>query len=138
MKSIYFTLQELVPPEVYSARGEKAWELLDPRLIETIDAIWAHTGAFVVNDWHKGGSYKESGLRSAGTSTGAQYSQHKRGCGVDAKHKTMTVKELFDFIMANQHLFPHLTCIEDIASTPTWLHLDCRNPSWEGIRIVKP
>ena len=35
----YFALYELVPEEVYLERGEKAWELLDKRLLITLDRL---------------------------------------------------------------------------------------------------
>ena len=34
-----FSIHELVPPNVFYNRGEKAWELLDERLLITLDSL---------------------------------------------------------------------------------------------------
>lgn len=138
MRSKRFDIRELVPPDVWASRGEAAWELIDQRLIFTLDDLWLELGAFVVNDWHKGGSYKESGLRSAGTSTGAQYSQHKFGRAADCKFKDHKPIDAYQYIQANYEKFPYLSTIEDLEATPTWLHIDVRNHNNGGIKVVKP
>lgn len=138
MKSKHFVIQELVPPEVFLSSGENAWELLDQRLIFTLDDLWTELGPFVVNDWHKGGTYKESGLRSAGTSTGAQYSQHKFGRAADCKFKDHKPIEAYQYIIKNAEKLPYLSTLEDIESTPTWIHVDVRNHNESDIKVVKP
>ena len=35
----YFAIHELIPPQVYRDRGEKAWELLDPDMLRTLDLL---------------------------------------------------------------------------------------------------
>ena len=138
MISKHFDIRELVPPEIHSVRGDNSWELLDGRLIFMLDDLWDNVGPFVVNDWHKGGTYKESGLRSSGTSTGAKYSQHKFGRAVDAKFKNKTPQEAHAFILANPDKFPYVTTLEAIGATPTWVHCDCRNHNSPGIKVVAP
>lgn len=138
MKSKHFAIQNLVPPEVWASRGENAWELIDQRLIFTLDDLWDNLGPFVVNDWHTGGHYKESGLRSAGTSTGAQFSQHKYGRAADCKFKDQAPVQAYQFIMKNPDKFPYLSTLEDLEATPTWLHVDVRNHNATGIKVVKP
>ena len=39
MESKYFEVRELVDSQVYNLLGDHAINLLDPRLIETIDAV---------------------------------------------------------------------------------------------------
>ena len=41
----HFDIFELVPEEIFKGRGQKAWELLDDRLLITIDALRGHLGA---------------------------------------------------------------------------------------------
>lgn len=137
-RSKHFQLHELVPPDVFAARGETAWELLDPRALVTLDALREHFGACTVNDWQAGGLYKESGLRSSQTVTGAAYSQHRYGRAFDCKFKGAVPDEVGVYVIANSGEFPHLTTIEDTAATPTWFHFDVRNNSTTGVRIVKP
>lgn len=132
----HFIVQELVPPDVYEARGEAAWELLDPRLLASLDRLRAFFGPVTVNNWHWGGAYRESGLRSTQTAVGARFSQHKFGRAADCKFRDVTPQEAFERILAAPDDFPTITCLEDVAHTPTWLHVDVRN--CERIKVVKP
>lgn len=134
----HFLLQELVPREVFDARGNGAWELLDARALITADALRDKFGVCVVNDWHEDGRFNESGFRDSASSTGAKYSQHRYGRGLDCKFAKATPREVFDYLRAHAEDFPYLTTLEDVEATPTWLHFDVRNNFTPGIRIVKP
>lgn len=134
----HFQLQELVDPQIYEDRGERAWELLRPTALITLDQLRNVFGPIIVNDWHKGGTYKESGLRRQDTTTGAKWSIHRYGGAFDCKPKACTVKDMFDYILAHSEEFPHLTTLEDIKATPTWLHFDDRNHNHGGIWVVNP
>ena len=60
----YFTLQELVSPIIYKTYGSFAWNFFNPDMLEDLDTLrklWKRP--LIINNWHKGGSYKESGLR---------------------------------------------------------------------------
>jgi hypothetical protein len=142
MRCKYFGVQELVPPEIYRERGERAWELLDDRLLLTLDAARSYFGSIVVNDWSWGGGYKESGLRALNSPTGGRLSQHRFGRAADLKPQKVTVQEMYAAILAKPERFPHLTTLEDIFYTVTprgsWLHMDCRNNPTPGLRIIKP
>lgn len=133
-----FIVQELVPPEIYDARGERAWELLDPMALMSLQSVRDKFGPITVNNWHAGGVYKESGVRSSGTSTGAPYSMHRYGRAFDCKSSSVTPREMCDYILSNRKEFPYITCIENTDATPTWLHLDTRNHNRDGIWIVNP
>lgn len=134
----HFDLRELVPPDIYMSRGQAAWELLEPRLLVAVDALREKFGPVTVNNWHLGGNFIESGLRDVVTGTGARLSQHKRGAAVDCKFNDVKPREVFDYLLAHPDEFPEITVLEDIESTPTWVHVDVRAASWEGIRVVKP
>lgn len=54
MTAKHFKIVELVPPHAHHARGEKAWELIDPRLIDTLDRLRGHYGKMTVNNWYWG------------------------------------------------------------------------------------
>lgn len=133
----HFILQELVPQTVYQALGDRAWQLLDGRQLVTIDALRSALGPVVINNWHIGGNFDESGFRGSYSRTGALYSQHRYGRANDCKLE-IHPKEAFDFIIRHQSDFPYITAIEDTDKTPTWLHIDCRNSDWEGIRVIQP
>lgn len=132
-----FVIQELVPPDVYQARGERAWELLDVYALITLQRIREVFGPITVNNWHAGGAYKESGLRSFTTSTGAKFSQHRFGRAFDCKGEK-TPREMADYILAHPERFPYLTTIENPDATPTWMHFDTRNHHRVGIWVVNP
>jgi hypothetical protein len=134
----YFQLHELVPPDIYEARGARAWELLDERALITLDALREHLGPFIVNDWWWDGKFKESGLRSLTTKTGAALSQHRFGRAFDCKFRNKSPKEACDYVLSNQDQFPHLTVIENTDSTPTWFHFDVRSHDRTGIWMVNP
>jgi hypothetical protein len=133
-----FIIQELVPPDIYAALGERAWELLDSRALETLQQLRNTFGSLIVNNWHKAGAYKESGLRSFTTSTGAKFSQHKYGRAFDCKFKGATPREVASYVLKRATEFPYLTTIENPDATPTWFHFDVRNHSKEGIWVVNP
>ena len=121
----HFVIQELVPPQVYKDRGEKAWELLDEKALRTLDALRDEFGPCTVNDWHIGGKRKWSGLRTIGCGVGTEYSQHRFGRAFDCLFrdaKAQTVREVV--LRKRKSFFPYITGIE---TNITWFHFDCRN-----------
>jgi len=123
-KAKYFIIQELVPKSVYEDRGEKAWQLIDIRLIENIDSLRHQLGvALTINNWNAGGSRDESGLRIAGQRYYKQYSQHSFGRAVDiiCSIKAETIRQS---IRDKDIILPHPATFElDV----NWLHMDVRN-----------
>ncbi len=134
----HFTLSELVAPNIFEDLGEKAWDLLDPNLLAALDKLRERFGPITVNNWRTGGPYKESGLREQDTKTGAPKSAHKRGKAADCKPVHGTVKEMFDYILDNASEFPEIRRMENIAFTPTWLHIDTVEHAGRGIRVFTP
>ncbi|MDR2240057.1 MAG: hypothetical protein LBE33_06390 [Zoogloeaceae bacterium] len=134
----FFRIEELVTPAIYSARGERAWELLQARALVTLDQLRKRFGPITVNNWHIGGAYKESGLRDYNTPTGAALSQHKFGGAFDCKSRNVTPEEMHSYILSHPSEFPYLTTLEDVAYTPSWLHFDGRNHDRNQIWVVKP
>lgn len=134
----HFRIEELVSPEVFEQRGERAWELLDTYLIVTLDQMRDEFGPLTVNDWLWGGSFKYSGLRPLTGGVGAAFSQHRFGRAADAKPKDVTPQETHAHILAKPERFPHLRVLEAIEATPTWVHADVRNHQRPGIWIVNP
>ncbi len=134
----HFLLQQLVPPTTFEALGDKAWELLDPALLTTLDQLYEAFGPMTVNNWHTGGKFKESGLRDPNTATGAPRSQHKIGKAADCKPLRITPQAMYAAILSDPSKFPLLTTLENIESTPTWVHVDVRPATQTGIRIVNP
>lgn len=139
--SRYFKIQELVPPQIFAQFGDRSWWFLDRKAVQMLDEIRELLGVpIVVNNWHTGGQYKESGFRLPDTATGGRLSQHKFGRAFDPKPVGMTPQEAHKFILNHEKQFMAigLTTLEDIAKTPTWVHVDNRWTGLSNILIVKP
>ena len=134
----YFGLEELVAPEIFKARGERAWVLLDVYALVTLDQLRERFGKMTVNDWHWGGKFKDSGLRHESSTTGKWWSQHRFGRAFDIKPKDTTPQEIHVAILSDPDKFPHLRVLEAIAATPTWVHWDTRGHTRSSIWVVKP
>jgi hypothetical protein len=142
----YFALNEVIPPHIIAERGERAWQLMDDRILRGADWLRELFGPAVINGRFGGKVFTESGLRDPfdTTSKSAKFSQHKFGRALDLKFTRVTVKEVYEYIIRNpsEARANNITTVEDIAFTPTWLHIDCRKvpetfPD-NGILVVKP
>lgn len=134
-RPVYFKLYELVDPLILQERGERAWELLHPGMLQALDGLREKFGPLLIND---GRTFKESGLRRWDTTTGAKYSMHKFGCALDLKPHACQPKDIYDYLLAHPDEFPAIKAVENIAATPTWVHVDGRNGDWPGIQVVNP
>lgn len=137
-----FYLDEVIPPEIYSARGERSIALMDDRILKGLQLLRTYARVpFVINNWQTGGKFHESGLRLHNTRTGAKWSQHKFGRALDIKPKGMTIRQLFAILKAHEDEFVSqglITTVENIDYTLTWLHIDCRNTGLNELLIVNP
>jgi len=135
MQSKYFKIQELVSEAIYNKRGEKAWELLNPKILKTIDTIKERfpLGTMTINNWKWGGTRDESGLRTAESSYYSPTSQHSLGNAIDAVFSKYTAEEVRQDIINNPSSYPYVKGIETDIS---WLHVDCRNR--DSVAIFKP
>jgi len=137
-----FYLDEVIPPEIYSVRGEKSLALMDDRILKGLQLLRTYARVpFVINNWQGGGKFHESGLRLPNTRTGAKWSQHKFGRALDIKPKGMTIRQLFAILKAHEDEFVSqglITTVENIDFTLTWLHIDCRNTGIDKLLIVNP
>ena len=133
----YFNIQELVPKGVYEVYDEELlWLLFDDRILIAADIIRDAYGPMIINDWHKGGRFDESGFRSWFTPTGAKLSQHKFGRALDLKPVRGHVNTIREKIISRELCNGLVTCVEENVS---WLHIDCRMPEGEGIiKVIRP
>ena len=132
-KPRHFYTQELVPEHVYRDRGEKALELLDDRLLITLDDMRDAYGPIVVNDWYRGGVIQWRGLRTDNSPVGTIYSQHRFGRAADLIFLDTDAESVRRDILNNPNLFPHIQSLE---LGTTWLHFDVRN--CERIKTYSP
>ena len=138
----FFSIEELVPPSIYERRGERAWQLLDERMLVTIDQLRMRFGPMAINTWHSEKLQKAYGLRTqSGLRTLEFYqtyygdkglekylgslSQHKYGRAFDCLFEdypdTDVVRSL---VRQDRTQFPHLAAMETDIS---WFHGDVRN-----------
>lgn len=135
----YFRIEELVSPQTFKDRGEKAWELLDNRLLVTLDELRERYGPMTINNWYWGGERKWSGLRTPESPWYSQYSQHTFGRAADILFADTTVDQVRQDIVDDSKQFRHdeiysfITAVEDDVS---WLHIDVRN--CPRLKLFKP
>lgn len=135
----YFKIYELVDPTIYKKRGERAWELFDPILLETLDAMreyfyHKYNAVMIINTWKWGGNRKWSGFRTPDSPQYSPTSQHSHGRAVDfllmdnKTKKYLDTQMVRDEIIENQDSFEFddITTIEDFKGM-TWIHVDNRN-----------
>lgn len=139
--SEHFYLDELVPRSMILDRGENAIQVMDMRIIKAADMIRAELGeALYINNWYGGGSLDECGYRYFSTSTGAKWSQHKFGRALDLHCKSGPAAMLAVVKKLEQQFIDAqlLTTYENIAATPSWLHIDCRWTGLDKLLMVNP
>lgn len=143
-KCKHFGIKELVSRKVYNAfikYGEAfIWGFFDAEILQDVDLIRETWGKpIIINDWAFGGSLEQCGLRSNieqltkdHTAKGVPYlGGHNLAKGFDFHDKAGDNKGLYEHIcnLARQGRLKKLRRVENIASTPTWVHAD-------GLQIV--
>jgi uncharacterized protein YcbK (DUF882 family) len=140
-KPEYFTIDELVCPDVYNVWGQQAFSFFDQRLLITIDNIRQRLKKPVwINNYLVHGSQEESGLRcircsivKAKIDKGELYvSAHLTGQAVDFSVEGMTAEEVRSWLISKQNLLPYPVRLEEAVN---WVHLDVRD-NFEGKKIV--
>lgn len=122
----HFAIQELVPPKVYEERKDKAWQLLDERLLITLDRLRKRYGPMTVNNWHWGKDREWSGLRTPDSPYYSRYSQHSFGRAADCLFSNTTTEAVRQDILDNPD-DPDFEFIGSVELDVGWLHFDVRN-----------
>jgi hypothetical protein len=136
VKARHFRIEEYVPEVVFRDLGEKAWQLIDIRLIENMDSlkdqledIYDREIAITINNWLWGGERQQSGLRINGQPYHTPYSQHTFGKAADSICE-IPAKDIRRHIKDQLIVLPHPCVIEEFDSDGeeiSWLHCDVRN-----------
>lgn len=135
--SKHFQLKELIDPETYGQIGDRSEQIIDPRLLETLDDLRAKFGPITVNTWEQGGRFELSGYRPWNCKIGAKYSSHKLGAAADCKFKEVSAIVVQNYILANPDDFPYVVRMEDATITKTWCHIETGNRRG-AIIVFKP
>ena len=120
----FFKAQELVPPEIYNLRKDRSFELIDERVLMTLDNLRLTFGVCTVNDWLWNGQFSQRGLRTPDSEEYSSTSQHSFGRAIDCHFQNYEAQEVRDFIIKNREKFLYIAFLEDDVS---WLHFDVRN-----------
>ena len=145
-KCKYFKIQELVCPHVYEKYGDKSWEFFNEEFLKELDIVREVLGVpIVINNWSKGGQYRESGNRCQFCSIVAKkiankelnMSMHNLYQAFDLKPKELEIRKAVEIIMDNIHRFKIIKRIENPDNTLTWIHIDTKGHH-KGIRIFNP
>ena len=136
---IYFTHDELVPPDIAEKGPAYCFGLFQQRLLDGLDQLREDLGfSLFVNNWAVGGSRKFSGYRPRSCPIGAPASAHKSGAAIDLHTRTGAhMGALRARIVKLGHIYG-FTRMEDPASTPSWCHIDTRPHKFGGVHIFKP
>lgn len=128
----YFSIKELVCPDVYKRHGESAWHFFDPRLLDVLLWIRKYMSLPIyVNNWDMGGNLTQRGLRcnlcqlvADKTKKGTLYlSAHQMGQAVDFDVKGWSAEAVRQWLNSVQAELPHKIRLE---KDVTWVHLDVR------------
>lgn len=122
----HFAIHELVPPRVYRERGELAWELLDERLLVTLDRLRGRYGSMTVNNYHWGKDREWSGLRTRESPYFSPFSQHSFGRAADCLFSETTAEQVRQEILGSPG-DPDFELIGSLELGVSWLHFDVRN-----------
>ena len=123
-KCKYFAIQELVFPKVHEQRGNKAWKLLDSRLLITIDQLRKKFGPITINNWNIDGNRQYSGLRQCNDPHFSQYSSHTFGRAADMLFKDIDANTVREYILDHPNEFEY---INEIELDTSWLHISVSN-----------
>jgi len=131
----HFAIHELVPKQVYEDRGERAWQLLDERLLITLDRLRERYGSMTVNNWYWGKDREWSGLRTKESPFYSPCSQHSFGRAADCLFADKSAEAVRKDILAapDDETFALIGSLELGVS---WLHFDVRN--CERIMTYRP
>jgi len=122
-------LYEVLPEafyKIYKHRGRSLWQVMDIRVLITLERLGKRYGKVYMNDYYWGGLNQEKGYRVFGTKTGASLSQHKFARAGDPKFSDATAKEVRADLKKHpdDETFEFITSIEMYVP---WFHFDVRN-----------
>ncbi|MCX7848124.1 MAG: D-Ala-D-Ala carboxypeptidase family metallohydrolase [bacterium] len=126
----YFDLREFLSPA--------AWNNLQ-RMLAIVTYIREKSGQpVIINNWHRGGSFTQRGLRLPDTEVGAPGSQHRLFNAVDINIGNWPAVRMHEFVRtyAMQLYTLGLRRVEDISVAPTWLHLDGKEHGERCIQVI--
>jgi hypothetical protein len=129
----FFSLNELVCPEVYNKFGDMAWQFFDDKAVITLDWVRRTLNKpITVNNWNDGGEYTQRGLRcstcqlvrDAAIANKVYVSPHMLGKGFDFDVEGMSAEEVRVWLAINKDKIPYPIRLENNVN---WVHMDCED-----------
>lgn len=106
---IHFRAEELLPKELYTLLGRGGLNVFEEFALKGLDQLRAYCGfPILVNDWHKGGKFNNSGFRVVRLKppVSAINSVHKYGRAFDVKCKNITdFNRMVEVVKEVGHIF---------------------------------
>lgn len=132
-KCQYFSIKELVSPVVYERWGERAWMFFDEDELKELDYVRETFGSpIIINNWHKGGSLKQCGLRSnmdelVKNKKTLYLSAHTMGKAFDLHALNGNNRKLYEhfYNLIKTKKLKKFKRLENFNNTLTWVHGDC-------------
>jgi hypothetical protein len=109
-----FDKEELFPRAIIQKRGEAVWELMDNRLLITLDCLSDDFGPMWCNNWAIGGKLDSCGWRPGDDPDGAILSQHRYGRAADPKPVTNNIDGYERYLQANPKRFKNPSRVQKI------------------------
>jgi hypothetical protein len=122
----WFKLQDFVPRHIYNQCGNCGWELLDERLLITMDRMRDVYGPMLINDWAYGGEHEWNGLRTPECPFHNGFSQHAFGRAANIRFENFDIAEVKNDIL-NGSALKEFEYITTIMTGDDYLHVDVRN-----------
>ena len=141
-KCKHFSIEELVPEELHMELHEDIlWGMFDEDILRFADWLKEFCGGapVTVNNWHWGGIYKQSGIRTKSSEYYSEGSMHSVGKALDLKVKGFTAEGLRNKLRAYEeegNEVPYISRIED--HTLGWLHADTKPTSRDKLYYFNP
>lgn len=144
--SPFFDVREWVDKRTWEYWGDaRAASHVDRRIVRIADLFRKKIGMPVtMNNWHyaRPGQrvFDARGFRAIWEPTGGDLSQHRCGRACDLVVDGMTSFAMHQIVLdhADEFLALGLTTMENAASTPGWIHLDCREIVGTWLLRAKP
>ena len=139
-KCKHFHIKELVSPQVYMAKGEKAWRFFNPVALQGLDKLRDKYGSMTINNSKR----HYSGFHLKGEYNRSEYSGHRMWGAFDVLFKDYTAEEVRIDLLGEEptenKIYPSIEGFEEITELEydiTWFHVRfCSNI--DGVLVYKP
>lgn len=137
-----FDIRELVCKHCYSRFGDASWQFISTELLSVLYTLRykIFNSPITINNWYKGGSYDERGLRCnmcdmIRSKTQVYLSAHCLGKAIDFNVQGKTSQEVNQIIIQRQNEFEYPIRLE--MNTDGWSHVDCYQPTGSNANLIR-